>query len=425
MNHLLRNLIFRCWYRPILAGLLSLALIGLILPIPPALADTFTVFFTTDLPDLNPGDGHCDAFNALSGDQCTLRAAIQESNALPGADTLNLQAVIYTLTHNGSGENAGDTGDLDILDDLTLTGASAATTIIQGELGWGDWLIDIKDPAKVQISDVTLRQGMGGIINSGVLTLTNSAIISNAGGRGISNFGTAMLLNSMIMSNTATSHGGGILNTAGGQLTVLNSVVSYNIAAGEGGGIKVNSGAITLTNSTISHNQATSHGGGLSGSASLINVTLINNTADADNDGSGIAGGVSGSNITLVNSILARNKKGSTANDCSVITSQGYNLIQTSGGCTINGTTTGNITGQDPLLGPLQDNGGPTMTHAPLPGSPAIDKGNPAAPGSGGNACSAADQRGVTRPVGLRCDIGAVEANVSAVFLPLVIKPEN
>jgi hypothetical protein len=155
-----------------------------------------------------------------------------------------------------------------------------------------------------------------------------------------------------------------------------------------------------------------------------MNVSLINNTANGDNDGSGSGGGISGAFIILNNTILAENKKGiASPSDCSgTLTSQGYNLIQTTSGCTISGDTTGNITGQDPLLGPLQNNGGFTLTHAPLAGSPVIDKGNPAAPGSDGNACSAADQRGVGRPIGLRCDIGAMEANILAVYLPLVIK---
>lgn len=69
----------------------------------------------------------------------------------------------------------------------------------------------------------------------------------------------------------------------------------------------------------------------------------------------------------------------------------------------------------DPLLGPLQDNGGPTFTHALLAGSPAIDTGNPALLGSGGSACEATDQRGVARPQGSACDIGAYEATFQSV----------
>ena len=82
----------------------------------------------------------------------------------------------------------------------------------------------------------------------------------------------------------------------------------------------------------------------------------------------------------------------------------------------VSGRHTGDIVGTgaspaDPLLGPLQDNGGPTFTHALQFGSPAIDKGNPATPGSGGTACEATDQRGAPRPAGAACDIGAYESN--------------
>lgn len=74
-------------------------------------------------------------------------------------------------------------------------------------------------------------------------------------------------------------------------------------------------------------------------------------------------------------------------------------MIQSTTGCTITGDTTGNQTGVNPQLGPLANNGGPTLTHAPQTGSPTIDKGNPAVPGSGGNACPVTDQRSYPRPV--------------------------
>src|SRR5262249_7450167 len=102
------------------------------------------------------------------------------------------------------------------------------------------------------------------------------------------------------------------------------------------------------------------------------------------------------------------------------INSQGYNLIGDTTGCVITGDTTGNKSGVAPNLGPLRDNGGPTFTHALLTGSPAIDAGNPAAPGSGGNACPVDDQRGVTRPqdgdgdTTAVCDIGAYELEASS-----------
>jgi hypothetical protein len=99
------------------------------------------------------------------------------------------------------------------------------------------------------------------------------------------------------------------------------------------------------------------------------------------------------------------------ANSGSGITSEGHNLIQDGTHCELIGDTTGNIIGQDAKLGALGDNGGPTPTHAPGNGSPAIDAGSPAAPGRGNPACAATDQRDILRPVGAACDIGAVERN--------------
>ncbi len=82
---------------------------------------TFTVNSPLDMVDVNPGDGVCDAFRGQR--VCTLRAAIQESNALPGPDTVILPAGVYTLTIAGAGEDAAATGDLDITENLTLNGA--------------------------------------------------------------------------------------------------------------------------------------------------------------------------------------------------------------------------------------------------------------------------------------------------------------
>jgi hypothetical protein len=92
--------------------------------------------------------------------------------------------------------------------------------------------------------------------------------------------------------------------------------------------------------------------------------------------------------------------------------SLGYNLIETPDNCLISGTTFGNIIGQDPVLGSLQNNGGSTLTQLPLRGSPAIDHGDD-------TACPPIDQRGWRRPTGVSCDIGAVEVGLSG-FLPLV-----
>ena len=132
-------------------------------------------------------------------------------------------------------------------------------------------------------------------------------------------------------------------------------------------------------------------------------MTIVNSTISGNDAGSGGGGIQNSGTLSLTNTIIANNPGG----DCyGSVTSLGYNL-DNDGTCSLNAT--GDKSNVDPKLGPLQDNGGPTFTHALLPGSPAIDAGNPAAPGSGGLACSANDQRGVARPQGTRCDIGAFE----------------
>jgi hypothetical protein len=126
--------------------------------------------------------------------------------------------------------------------------------------------------------------------------------------------------------------------------------------------------------------------------------------------------------VYLSNSLIAGNMDNSgKAPDLSgVITSTGYNLIQSTQGATLF-SATGDITGTAPILSPLQNNCGTTLTHALLPGSPGLNAGNPVAPGSVGNACETADQRGVARPQDGICDIGAYEFNLlERLFLPFV-----
>jgi CSLREA domain-containing protein len=173
-----------------------------------------------------------------------------------------------------------------------------------------------------------------------------------------------------------------------------------------------------MTNTTLSGNTSKTNGGGLfnsSGEAALNNVTLSANIADSDANGTGNGGGVfrNGGTVSVVNTIMAGNFDQSPTTkhpDCSgALTSQGYNLLQIPNGCTINGITTGNLIGINPLLGGLADNGGNTFTHALVEGSPAVDAGDPATPGSVGTACQVDDQRGMVRPQRFACDIGAFE----------------
>jgi cysteine-rich repeat protein len=158
-----------------------------------------------------------------------------------------------------------------------------------------------------------------------------------------------------------------------------------------------------MTNSTVSGNASAGISGGCEGERS----TIVSNSTVAFNVGPGILDIFDpGSFLAIANTIVAENLGG----DCTgKLVSRGYNLIEDPTGCVIDGDSTGVMTGQSPRLAPLADNGGPTQTHALMPGSPAINLGNPATPGSGGTACEAIDQRGVSRLQTSRCDMGAYE----------------
>ncbi len=293
----------------------------------------------------------------------------------------------------------------------------------------------------VDISAITIRNGRGsgypgGINNDGTLNLLNCVVTANvaAGGNagGIWNSGTMRLRNCQVMQNQAQLSGGGIFNSRGslslldstvsgnitesfdgggianngGDVSLMNSTVSGNTAQNQGGGI-ANDSVLMLANSTISGNSAGTSGGGVynqSGTADLNNVTIALNSAGS---GGGIHG--AGGTTNIRNTIIGRNRSAGGADCAGTLNSQGYNLIQDASTCTIASDTTGNITGLDPKLGSLVNNGGPTETHALLPDSPAVEHGNPATPGSGGTACEATDQRGLSRPQGATCDIGAFE----------------
>jgi hypothetical protein len=161
----------------------------------------------------------------------------------------------------------------------------------------------------------------------------------------------------------------------------------------------------------------------------LNNVTVTGNQGGSN--GGSFAGGVTipaDVQFFAKNSIIAGNSSSASSADCNGnLRSQGRNLIGNSTGCTISGTTAGNILNQAPLLAALADNGGATQTHALLAGSPALNAGNPNTPGSGGNTCEATDQIGSNRPLGSACDIGAVEGVPGTAVPPILasLSPNN
>ena len=292
----------------------------------------------------------------------------------------------------------------------------------------------------------------GGIYGSGTVAITDSMVSGNTTGPGgsgayggpgggIYNAGRLSIGNSTVSNNrTGDSQlgggfgdggdGGGIFNA--GLLSINSSVVSGNVTGkassitghgGNGGGL-YNQSTLILGNSTVSGNTAGDgvfgggNGGGIynnsSGVLTVTNTTVASNTVDGDSDGSGNGGGVyrASGTVNIRNTIVANNvDKGGEAPDCSgTLTSYGYNSVEITATCTISPAADAgtDIIGQDPSLGPLASNGGSTWTHALLSGSPAIDAGSctlidgvtPVGP----------DQRGVARPQGKACDMGAYEA---------------
>jgi CSLREA domain-containing protein len=254
----------------------------------------------------------------------------------------------------------------------------------------------------ITVSNNTAARSGGGLDLSDTTVIADSRIINNlsaasfGNGGGISADDSLTITNTTISGNKAKTGGGIAIAGAGENFNISGSTISDNIAVSNAGGIRNSSANLNLTNSTVSGNSTETSsstdgfGGGLSiegGTSTLTHVTIVNNISLSG--GSGIFRfGTSGA-VNIRNSILANNSLGSDFNG--TFTSQGYNLIESTTGTTITGTTTGNITGQDPNLGPLTNNGGATQTFSLLTGSPAIDSADP-------NNILPTDQRGFVRP---------------------------
>ena len=331
-----------------------------------------------------------------TGSPCaTIAYAISQATA---GDTINVTAGTYT--------EAG----INIVDkNLTITGAGAASTIVQAAASAG-----IATDRVFQLNDALTPFDMTGTIEA----MTIRYGVSGSGG-GVNN-SAALTLNDVVISDNQTNslNGGGISSNAG-SVTLNNSTVSGNQSASNGGGIYVSVANLTLNNSTVSGNTAAGSGGGIytnSGTTSLNYSTIANNTSDSS--GAGDGGGVYNTSgaINLKSSIVAGNlKDGATddAADCSgAVTSQDYNLTGSFTGCPTGGigdVTVSTFTVFTAVLGALADNGGSTFTHALMLASPARH----VIP-SGTNDCGTSpfdeDQRGSVRPVGSNCDIGAYEA---------------
>ncbi len=273
--------------------------------------------------------------------------------------------------------------------------------------------------------------------------LTGSHFFNNHAdfyGGAVGNYGALSILSTRLDGNAALEKGGGIYEYEGGWLNILQTTLSANSAKFGGGLFSElfihNASKITLTNSTLSGNTTSRDGAGIyaqGGEIKIYNTTIANNKISVP-DGTtynGQGGGVF-INIPAIlrveNTLLADNshRYGTQAvvqDDCfGTLDLLGYDLVETTTSCTFSGTTVGLISGQDPKLGVLRFNDGPTQTQALLLGSPAIDAGQGAYCMDANGSAITIDQRGFRRPIGVKCDIGAVEYSPYALYTSLIRK---
>ncbi|HEY4722192.1 MAG TPA: choice-of-anchor Q domain-containing protein, partial [Anaerolineae bacterium] len=329
---------------------------------------------------------------------------------------------------------------------------SAVTDNRAGSNGGGIYASSISGALNVNNTQITNNQSNtngGGLYNDGPASLSGVSLINNSAangsgggiyqvginghlsvlqstlsgnlaslgnGGGLFNATTADLAGTLIQDNQSTG-GGGIYNSTGAQLSATDSTLYQNHSQQSGGGIN-NHGTLTLTQSAVYSNTTPLQGG--SGiyniaDANLINVTVSYNTSVSavfnDNGTLKITNATISHNaapniqrqagsVILANTIVASGVGGSGANCGGTVMSAGHNLDSAN---TCSFTAAGDITNTNPLLGPLQDNGGSTSTRNLSISSPAVGGGD-------NTSCPNVDQRGITRPQGINCDIGAYEA---------------
>jgi len=321
-------------------------------------------------------------FNCPSGDVSCLIEKVNQANANGEANTIILANGTYSL-----GVDNIDGGKvLPSIDSMiTIIGNGS---IIDGNM---KRIFHVAAEGELTVLNLTVRNGGnwglggGGIFNRGTLKLINSTVSGNDGdpGGGIHNCGGYLKLDRSTVSNNRGWYagGGGIYNSDNGTIRIVNSTISgnynvslgINVPPGQGAGIHNAQGNIELISSTVSDNDA-----GWGGWGGIFN-----------NFGT----------VELTNCIVAENRGYSSVSNCSYgITSHGHNL-ENSDTCNLD-PAKDDLLNTAAFLGPLADNGGPTLTHALLSGSQAIDNGDD-------TVCPATDQRGFHRPYGTHCDIGA------------------
>ena len=421
-------------------------------------------FLVTTLADeTNPNDGLQslrEAVAAANSDPdvnvITFAASLSGTITLTGGELLVNQPA--TIQGPGAGvitASGGDASRIFNIDNgaigainvsisgLTLTRGNAGNDS-GGAIAVGDEALALSG---VDITGNTANFGGGIYLAGGLLTLENCTVSGSrapgsGGGLFLDSNTTTVVRSSTVSGNDATGgEGGGIFASVGASLAVENSTIAGN-RAGLGGGIGIENGTLVIRNSTVSGNSAVGEGGGvfslnadlspsttventtISGNAAgsdgggiflskgttrVRNTTVAFNRADNDNTGGGNGGGIAADGVTAVrlqSTLVGDNAAGTTGTgpDISGTLVATNSLIGNTAGTLFVEAFDSDILGMDPLLGPLQFNGGPTKTHALLAGSPAINHG--ANPGG-----LSTDQRGsgFRRAAGAGVDIGAFE----------------
>ena len=327
--------------------------------------------------------------NGLAG--CSLRGAIQAANSHLGDDAIEIDLLAGSVINLTQALP-------DITEGVNISGPGASALTVRRNTGGDYRIFNVETSDTVAFSGLTISNGRAlsggpdgvgaGIRNAttGTINVTNCTISGNAansGGGIFTQIGTVNVTNCTISGNS----GGGIFN-GGATVTINNSTISGN-STSDGGGIFSGSGFVTIINSTISSNSASLTGGGIHSISGLVSIT--NSTISGNGAGGG--GGISNGDavVNVRNTIIALNTATTGPDVSGAVTSQGFNLLGNNSGATILSAQLSDQIGTpgspiDPLLGVLQDNGGPTFTRALLSGSPAIDKGH--------SSGSATDQRG-------------------------------
>lgn len=399
-----------------LLGVVLLALGGMVVGSRPA--DAATSLTVTSAADAGPGSLRQAMLDASSGGPAAGDDVAITIEPSVGDITLTSGHLTYdggdtgarSLTVVGSGQVVAQTvsgarvlshtstGSLTV-EGLTITGGSA--TSAPG--GGGIYSTASTTHLRAVVVTGNITSGSGGGIHAGRLIVESSVVTANDGtpsGGGITG-GQVDLIDSLVADNRAGS-GGGISAVA---VDVRSSTVAGNSATtGAGGGISAN--GASLANSTLVGNEAAQAGGGLSVEDEVF---LVYSTVRGNRGASGTSGNLGSiDHLVAVASVIVESGGGPSCGTVGVVSSEGWNVADDDS-CGLDHPTDRQDAGLDARLGPLADNGGPTPTMLPAADSPLVDAIPVADCRTGSAAMTVVDQRGLDRPAGAGCDIGAVE----------------